>query len=356
MDQIRARAAHIEQQEQRSVQAAERALQRASMQRDTVFLVVAFVNLVFIGWAYRKIRHETIARSNSLIQIERQKDLLNVTLLSIGDAVIITDVQGRIVLMNKVAEELTGWPLNEAKSMPCESIFQIINEESRQVVESPVIKVLREGVIVGIANHTLLVRRDGNEIPIDDSGAPIREENGDLRGVVLVFRDFSEYKSTEKSLRAAKDELDVANRAKDQFFAALSHELRTPLTPVLARLSFWEAAKSFPELLRGDIKMMRRNIELEMRLVDELIDLNRVTKGKISLRLETVDVHTLVSSVLKMYASEITSRSLYITTDLVAEDCYVNCDLDRLQQVFWNIIKNAAFFTPKGRQHSYPDF
>jgi CheY-like chemotaxis protein len=93
---------------------------------------------------------------------------------------------------------------------------------------------------------------------------------------------------------------------------------------------------------------MRRNIKLEMRLVDELIDLNRVTKGKISLRLETVDVHTLISSVLKMYASEITARSLYITTDLVAEDCYVNCDSDRLQQVFWNIIKNAAFFTPKG--------
>jgi PAS domain S-box-containing protein len=348
MDQIRARAAHIEQQEQRSVQAAERALQRANVQRDTVFLVVALVNLVFIGWAYRRIRHETIVRSNSLTEIERQKDLLNVTLLSIGDAVIITDVQGRIVLMNKVAEELTGWPFEEAKSMRCEAIFQIINEESRQVLESPVIKVMREGVIVGLANHTLLVRRDGSEIPIDDSGAPIREANGNLRGVVLVFRDFSEYKSTEKSLRAAKDELDVANRAKDQFFAALSHELRTPLTPVLATLSFWEADKSFPESLRGDIKMMRRNIKLEMRLVDELIDLNRVTKGKISLKLETVDVHTLISSVLKMYGSEITSRCLDITTDLVAEDCYVNCDSDRLQQVFWNIIKNAAFFTPKG--------
>jgi PAS domain S-box-containing protein len=348
MDQIRARAADIEQQEERSVEAAERALQRASTQRNTVFLVVAFVNLVFIGWAYRRIRRETIIRINSLIEIERQKDLLNVTLLSIGDAVIITDVQGRIVLMNKVAEELTGWPLNEAKSMPCEEIFRIINEESRQIIESPVLKVMREGMIVGLANHTLLVRRDGSEIPIDDSGSPIREETGDLRGVVLVFRDFSEYKATEKSLRAAKEELDGANRAKDQFFAALSHELRTPLTPVLATLSFWEGDNSFPELLRGDIKMMRRNIELEMRLIDELIDLNRVTKGKISLRLETLDVHALISSVSKMYATEIAPRGLHVTTDLAAEERYVNCDLDRLQQVFWNIIKNAAVFTPKG--------
>jgi CheY-like chemotaxis protein len=94
--------------------------------------------------------------------------------------------------------------------------------------------------------------------------------------------------------------------------------------------------------------MMRRNIKLEMRLIDELIDLNRVTKGKISLRLEIIDVHTLISSVLKMYASEIAPRGLCVTTDLAAEERYVNCDLDRLQQVFWNIIKNAAFFTPKG--------
>jgi CHASE3 domain sensor protein len=132
-DQIRARAADIEQQEQRSVKAAERALQRATTQRNTVFLVVACVNLVFIGWAYRRIRHETIVRNNSLTEVERQKDLLNVTLLSIGDAVIITDIQGRIVLMNKVAEELTGWPLDEAKLMPCDAIFQIINEDGKSV-------------------------------------------------------------------------------------------------------------------------------------------------------------------------------------------------------------------------------
>jgi CHASE3 domain sensor protein len=133
MDQIRARAADIEQQEHRSVKAAERALQRATTQRNTVFLVVACVNLVFIGWAYRRIRHETIVRNNSLTEVERQKDLLNVTLLSIGDAVIITDIQGRIVLMNKVAEELTGWPLDEAKLMPCDAIFQIINEDGKSV-------------------------------------------------------------------------------------------------------------------------------------------------------------------------------------------------------------------------------
>lgn len=210
--------------------------------------------------------------------------------------------------------------------MPCEAIFRIINEESRESVESPVNKVLREGVIVGLANHTLLVRRDGSEMAIDDTGAPIREATGELRGVALVFRDFSEYKSTEQNLRTAEDELDAANRAKNQFFAAVSHELRTPLTPVLTTLSFWEGEDSFPESLRGDVKMMRRNIELETRLIDELIDLNRITKGRISLRLELVDVHGLISSVLKIYASEIYSRGLSLATDLTAENPYVNCD------------------------------
>jgi signal transduction histidine kinase len=124
---------------------------------------------------------------------------------------------------------------------------------------------------------------------------------------------------------------------------------------VLATLSFWEGDNLFPELLRGDIKMMRRNIELEMRLIDELIDLNRVTKGKISLRLEIVDVHTLISSVLKMYASEIDPRGLRVTTELAAEERYVNGDLDRLQQVFWNIIKNGFLYS-KGGLHPYPDF
>lgn len=348
MDQIRDRAARIEEREQRRLETAQRALERADIQRNAIFFTVAAVNLVFIAWAYRRIRHETIVRANALTEIERQKDLLSVTLLSIGDAVIITDVEGRIVLMNKVAEGLTGWRLQEAKTMPCEAVFRIINEETRQTVESPVIKVLREGVIAGLANHTLLVKRDGTETPIDDSGAPIRDSSGELRGVVLVFRDFTNYKIAEQGLRDARDELDAANRAKNQFFATLSHELRTPLTPVMATLSLWESDISLSESMRGDVQMMRRNIEMETRLIDELIDLNRILKGKVSLKLEVADVHELISSVLRMYSSEIYSRGVTVATHFAAQRHYVNCDLDRLQQVFWNILRNAAVNSPNG--------
>jgi PAS domain S-box-containing protein len=198
MDQIRDLISSLDRQEQRSARLAEHAAARAARARDAVFWTVAGVSVLFIFGAYQVIRRESRLRADALTEMERQKELLRVTLLSIGDGVIITDTGGRIILMNKVAEELTGWDLGEADSMPCETVFRIINEESRQNVESPVTKVLREGMIAGLANHTLLVRRDGTMIPIDDSGAPIRDVIGELRGVVLVFRDFSAYKSADR--------------------------------------------------------------------------------------------------------------------------------------------------------------
>jgi PAS domain S-box-containing protein len=121
-----------------------------------------------------------------------------ITLSSIGDAVIATDVAGRIAFMNSVAEEMTGWTHQEASSMPITEVFNIISEHTRGTVESPVARVLREGMVVGLANHTILVRKDGAEIPIDDSGAPIRDNDGNTVGVVLVFRDITERKRAEE--------------------------------------------------------------------------------------------------------------------------------------------------------------
>ena len=120
------------------------------------------------------------------------------TLASIGDAVIATDVEGKITFMNPVAEELTGWVSKDAAAKPVPEVFNIINEQTRREVENPVAKVLREGMIVGLANHTILARKDGTEVPIDDSGAPIRDGDGKTIGVVLVFRDITERKRTEE--------------------------------------------------------------------------------------------------------------------------------------------------------------
>jgi PAS domain S-box-containing protein len=135
------------------------------------------------------------------------------TLASIGDAVIATDVEGRITFMNTVAEELTGWTAMEAVMKPVTAVFNIVNEHTRREVESPIAKVIREGMIVGLANHTILIKKEGTEVPIDDSGAPIRDKEGGIIGVVLVFRDISERKQAEAELQ----------ETLQRFYTILSH-------------------------------------------------------------------------------------------------------------------------------------
>ena len=130
------------------------------------------------------------------------------TLASIGDAVIATDTSGKIMFMNGEAEQLTGWTLSEVSQKPVKTAFNIINEQTRLGVESPIERVLREGIVVGLANHTVLIRKDGAEVPIDDSGAPIKDKDGKTTGVVLIFRDITERKKTEKALLKAKEQTE----------------------------------------------------------------------------------------------------------------------------------------------------
>ncbi len=132
------------------------------------------------------------------VQLESAREWFQITLASIGDAVIATAKDGTVTLMNAVAETLTGWSLAEAEGKPLSEVFRIVNEHTRLAVENPVAKVLREGVVVGLANHTILLARDGREIPIDDSAAPIRTPSGELAGVVLIFRDFSDRRRAER--------------------------------------------------------------------------------------------------------------------------------------------------------------
>jgi PAS domain S-box-containing protein len=145
-----------------------------------------------------------IQRRRAEEQVRQQQEWLRVTLASIGDAVITTDTQGRVTFLNGVAQEMTGWTLAEAEGQSLEAVFPIINEQTRKVVRNPVENVLKEGVIVGLANHTILLARDGTERPIDDSAAPIRDGSGLMIGVVLVFRDVTEQRRAEHELRASE--------------------------------------------------------------------------------------------------------------------------------------------------------
>ncbi len=142
-----------------------------------------------------------------------REEQMSTTLLSIGDGVIVTDAAGHVTLANHVAESLTGWKLNEARGKRLEEVFNIINEQTREAAENPAARALREGMIVGLANHTILIAKDGTEIPIDDSGAPIRDATGNITGVVLVFRDISELKQAQERMRFQAHLLDVVGQA-----------------------------------------------------------------------------------------------------------------------------------------------
>src|SRR5262245_17911408 len=138
------------------------------------------------------------AARRAQMRASERREVLRVTLRSIGDAVIATDVGGRITYMNPVAEQLTGWAEHEALGQSLDSVFRIVNEETRQPVENPAVKALRARVVVGLANHSVLIRKDGNQCPIDDSAAPISDEHGHVTGCVLIFRDVTGQRSVER--------------------------------------------------------------------------------------------------------------------------------------------------------------
>jgi PAS domain S-box-containing protein len=148
-------------------------------------------------------RAEDRARANSAAE-RGQRDRLRVTLESIGDAVIVTDAGGRVTLLNPAARALTGWAEAEAAGVPLADVFNVVDEGTGRAAEGPVTRVLREGAVVGLGNHTVLIARDGTRRPIEDSGAPIRGESGAVAGVVLVFRDVGERRRAERAVRAAE--------------------------------------------------------------------------------------------------------------------------------------------------------
>jgi PAS domain S-box-containing protein len=154
-------------------------------------------------------RHLQADMYHDMYRLEKENreahEVFRTTLYSIGDAVITTDTDGRVREMNQIAEQLTGWTEAEGAGKPLDEVFHIISEETRALVENPAARVLREGHIVGLANHTLLVARDGTENPIADSGAPIRSETGEITGVVLVFRDQSVERDANRALKEALD-------------------------------------------------------------------------------------------------------------------------------------------------------
>ncbi|MHC1699145.1 MAG: PocR ligand-binding domain-containing protein [Geobacteraceae bacterium] len=163
----------------------------------------------------RKAHFQSLYRAET--GLHASKERYTITLKAIGDAVISTDPQGRVEFMNPIAVELTGWSAKEAIGKPLEEVFRIVNEETRGTVENPVTKVLRNGAVVGLANHTQLISKTGRETPIADSAAPIKDEQGEITGVVLVFRDQSDERRIQRLMETRLTLLEFAtNHSLDE--------------------------------------------------------------------------------------------------------------------------------------------
>jgi PAS domain S-box-containing protein len=305
--------------------------------------------------------HDVTEERRAEEAIAEQREWFETTLGSIGDAVIATDVQGHVVFMNPVAEHLTGWRLSEASGRPCADVFNIVNENSGRTVESPVTRVLTEGTVVGLANHTVLVAADGTERPIDDSGAPIRSRDGRIIGAVLVFRDVSERRRGElerrdaalererllEAERAARADAERASRVKDEFVAMVSHELRTPLNAILGWSQLMVKPDAGPEVIARGLDVVTRNTRLQAQLISDLLDVSRIVSGKLRLEVAQMDLASVVGDAIDTVQREADDRRIVIERDLDGSVGMITGDAARVQQIVWNLLSNAIKFTPE---------
>ncbi len=317
-------------------------------------LTTAAALLMFVVATYLQ-RRDFLVRETAAKAIRKSETWLSTTLLSLADAVLATDAEGRIRYLNPVAERLTGWTQEEAAGKRSCEVYRSIDRKTRAPIDSPVERVIKQGVTIALARHSVLVGRDGIETPIDDTAAPITSPDGGMLGVVLVFRDISEANRlelereqaliAEREMRALAEQ---ANQAKDHFLAILSHELRTPLNPILLCVTSMLERSTIPEDLRPNLELIRQNVNLQARLIDDLLDVMRVVTGKMPLHLAMADCHSLIQQAILVCQSELLGKEVHLHVDLAAPRHVVNVDVGRLQQVLWNLIKNAVKFTPPG--------
>lgn len=292
------------------------------------------------------LHREMKARRAAEKELAKQQRWLQVTLSSISDAVIATDTAGRVVFLNPTASLLTGWTSVDAIGQELESIFNIVNEETRLPVRSPVHRTLEEGIITGLANHTVLISRTGVSVAIDDGAAPIRDEDGQIRGVVLVFHEVTNQRNLERSLREQTQRLSEENRRKDEYLAMLAHELRNPLAAIANALAVLQKLPHVPAAGLDTCQIAEQQLRHLRKLIDDLLDVSRITHGKITLKTATVKLSAIVAHALETMKPFLASRHIELVMDMDPSPLWVEADFYRFAQVIGNILHNAGKYTP----------
>lgn len=260
---------------------------------------------------------------------------------SSADAILSKDLNGIITSWNRGAERLLGYTAEEVLGRPVTLLMP--PDQARE--EPGILKRIRRGERLENVN-TIRRRKDGSDVEVSLTVSPLMDSRGTIIGASKILRDITDQKQAERKLELAHKEAVAACRAKDDFLAALSHELRTPLNPVLLLASEEAENPHLPSDIRLQFETIRNNVELEARLIDDLLDINSITHGKLQLNLAAVDVHDILNKAVSAVQSNIYRKNIQLSLQLTAQNPRVRGDAVRLQQVFWNVLKNAAKFTP----------
>ncbi len=309
------------------------------LRRTLEALLGSALALGLILGLFTRSRLQKVSRSfqGTLDELRRQaheifesEQRLRITLSSIGDGVIVCSVDGKIEMMNRIAQELTGWSDVEAAGQPIGQVFNIANETTRQLVENPVAKVKRLNRVVGLANHTILVRKDGSEINIDDSGAPILDLTGTMVGIVLVFRDITMERRTQAAL-LANEKLAVAGRLA----ATIAHEIHNPLDSV-SNLLYLMRTGATPEEFTQFLTMAEQELARATQISRAMLGLYRESKSPVP-----VDLKEMFDSILLLMERRFEKLKVEVSCS-VPENLFVQGFPAELRQVFTNLITNAA--------------
>ncbi|MBI5847730.1 MAG: PAS domain S-box protein [Nitrospirae bacterium] len=289
-----------------------------------------------IGQLASEFNKMTIAIKEREERIAEEKERLAVTLRSIGDAVIVTDVSGMITMINRVAEQHTGWAAEDAAGKPLSEVFHIINEKTRERCSNPVAKVLETGLIQGLANHTALIRKDNSEIIIEDSAAPIRDRSSQVMGVVLVFRDMTERKRTEEELLKTEKLQSIGLLA-----GGLAHDFNNLLTSIVGNVSM---AKMF---IHDRNKVLERLTDAETatrRATDLTYQLLTFAKGSAPIK----KISSIVDIIKESAGFTLSGTNVAAAFVIPETPWTVDIDMGQMSQVFNNLIINAVHAMPDG--------
>lgn len=291
------------------------------------------------------LERELVERKRAEQRIAAEQAWFRITLASIGDAVITTDPKGLVTSLNSTAEHLTGWTSQAAVGQPMEKIFSIINELTGQKVDDPVGEVMQSGLVVGLAERTALVKRDGRLIPVEDSAAPIQDGDGEILGVVMVFRDVTEKRKIEQALADYAEKLERSNRELEQFAYVASHDLQEPLRKIrrFGELLSGLLGNALEEKPKDYLERMTSAADRMQEMIDDLLELSRVnSQGGDFIK---VDLAEVAAEIVSNLETRIQAAQGQVALDPLPA---IEADPIQMRQLLQNLIGNAIKYHKPG--------